>query len=117
MRTLLGLFRLSIAFPAIAAASLLILLASLLPIRIRGIRLAPWLCTLAARFAMFLFNVRFACPEPQKFFSHQGFVFPNHISYFDILMMLTLLPMRFLSRAPRHAAACATRSRCRSRAR
>jgi 1-acyl-sn-glycerol-3-phosphate acyltransferase len=98
MRTLLGLVRLSIAFPAIALASLLVLLASLLPVRIKGIRLAPWLCTLAARLAMLIFNVRFSCPEPQKFFDHQGFVFPNHISYFDILMMMALLPMRFLSR-------------------
>jgi 1-acyl-sn-glycerol-3-phosphate acyltransferase len=98
MRTLLGLVRLSIAFPAIAVASILILLLSPLPVRIRGVRMAAWLCTLAARFAMFLFNIRFSCPEPQKFFSHQGFVFPNHISYFDILMMMALLPMRFLSR-------------------
>jgi 1-acyl-sn-glycerol-3-phosphate acyltransferase len=98
MQTLLGILRLSIAFPAIALSSLFILFAALIPIRIQNIRLAPWLCTLAARLAMLIFNIRFHCPEPQRLSAHTGFVFANHLTFFDILMMLQVLPMRFLSR-------------------
>ena len=98
MRTLLGVLRISVAFLIIVFYALLILLAAPVPLYLKKIRLAPWLCTGAARLAMALFNVRFYCAELQTIDTHQGFIFANHISYFDILMLLNVLPMRFLSR-------------------
>lgn len=97
MRTLLGIFRMSIALPVIALGSLLIVGAMWIPIRVRGIKVAAWIMTAAAALAMTVLNVRFHCAEPEKLFRHRGFVFPNHITYFDILIMLRLLPMRFVS--------------------
>lgn len=97
LRTALGVFRLAVAFPVIGVGSLLIVATMWIPVRIKGIRLAAWLVTLIARLAMLVFNVRFRCDEPDKFFKHHGFVFPNHITFFDILMMVRLLPMRFVS--------------------
>jgi 1-acyl-sn-glycerol-3-phosphate acyltransferase len=96
---LLGILRLTIALPTIVLATLLILPASWLPFKFKGIGLGPWLCTLCARLAMRIFNVRFSCPRPQLLRQHQGFVFANHIGFFDILMMLHVLPCRFLSAA------------------
>jgi 1-acyl-sn-glycerol-3-phosphate acyltransferase len=59
--------------------------------------LSAWFTTLAARLAMLVFNVRFRCADPTLITQHQGFIFANHISYFDILMILHVLPVRFLS--------------------
>ena len=97
MRSLLGIFRLAIAFPAIGVGTLLVLAVAWLPIRIRGIRVAPWICTLVARLVMLVFNVRFHCPKPERIRQHRGLVFANHITYFDILMLLHVLPLRFVS--------------------
>jgi len=97
MRPLLGILRMSIALPTIVIGSLLIIATMWIPIRVRGIKIAAWLLTALASLAMALFNVRFHCAEPEKLFRHQGFVFPNHITYFDILMMVRVLPMRFVS--------------------
>ncbi|MGQ0603996.1 MAG: 1-acyl-sn-glycerol-3-phosphate acyltransferase [Anaerolineales bacterium] len=97
MRTLLGVLRMAIAGPVIVLATLFILITSPLPLRIRGVRLSAWFTTLAARLAMPVFNVRFRCPNPEMFWQHQGFVFANHISFYDILMLLHVMPMRFLS--------------------
>jgi 1-acyl-sn-glycerol-3-phosphate acyltransferase len=99
MRFLRGLLRLFVTFVALALVGVLIPPLALVPVRVRGARLAAWICTLTARFAMRLFNVRFACPAPEKFWQHRGLVFPNHLSYFDILMLFHILPMRFVSKA------------------
>ena len=92
-----GALRFAIALPAIALAALVIIPVSWLPLRVQRISLAAWLCTLVARLAMRVFNVRFRCDAPDKLRQHHGLVFPNHISFFDILMMLHVVPMRFLS--------------------
>ena len=89
MWTLLGILRMSIALPAIVIGSLLIIATMWIPIRVRGIKIAAWLLTALASLAMVVFNVRFSCPEPEKFLQHHGFVFPNHITYFDIFTFAT----------------------------
>ena len=38
-------------------------------------------------------------PGPQTIVQHRGFVFSNHVSFFDTLVMAYLLPMRFISKA------------------
>jgi 1-acyl-sn-glycerol-3-phosphate acyltransferase len=99
MRTLLGALRLAFAGPVIVLVTVFILITSPLPVRIRDVRLSAWFATLAARLAMLIFNVRFRCLNPQLLAQHHGFIFANHITYFDILMMLHTLPVRFLSAA------------------
>lgn len=97
MRTALGVLRLSVAFPVILLAALLILLTGWIPLRIGGARLAAWFTTLAARLAMPVFNVRYRCLDPERVRRHTGFIFANHITYFDILCLQAILPLRYLS--------------------
>lgn len=99
MRPLLGILRLSLAFPVVAFGSLVILLVALLPIRIQGIHLAAWLCTFISRLAILVFNFRYQCTDPAKIKTHTGFVLANHITFFDILMLMAVMPLRFLSAA------------------
>ena len=44
-------------------------------------------------------GLRFNVPDPQTIVQHRGFVFSNHVSFFDTLVMAYLLPMRFISKA------------------
>jgi 1-acyl-sn-glycerol-3-phosphate acyltransferase len=97
MKILLGILRCAVAFPTIAIGSILILLVNLLPIKIKGIGLGPWMCTLIARLAMFVFGIQYRCADPQKILAHTGIVLANHCTFFDILMLICVMPMRFLS--------------------
>lgn len=97
MRRLLGWLRFAVALPTIALAASLILLIGWMPVKFKGIRLGPWLATLTARFGLRLFNIRFHCPAPETFWQHSGFVFANHITYFDIPLVMAVIPLRFVS--------------------
>lgn len=97
LATLVGSARYAVAVLVLLVFTLLILLTIWIPLEIGGARLAAWLTTLAARLAMVVFNVRYSCADPDAIRRHRGLIFPNHISYFDILMMVHTLPLRFLS--------------------
>jgi 1-acyl-sn-glycerol-3-phosphate acyltransferase len=99
MRTLLGIFRLSLAVPVIVLGSFVIVLVALFPIRFKRIHLAAWLCTGVSRLALIVFNFRYRCIDPVKIRTHTGFVLANHITFFDILMLMAVMPLRFLSAA------------------
>ena len=97
LATLIGAARFGMAVLVLIVFSLLIVLTIWIPLEIGGARIAAWLTTLAARLAMLVFNVRYRCADPAAIRNHRGLIFPNHISYFDILMMVHTLPLRFLS--------------------
>jgi 1-acyl-sn-glycerol-3-phosphate acyltransferase len=99
LRAALGVFRLTIAFAAVVMVTALILAAALLPVTRRGVRLSAWFTTWASQLAIILFNVRYRALDPDQVWSHSGFIFANHISYFDILMLQAILPLRYLSKA------------------
>lgn len=46
-----------------------------------------------------LFNIQIVCANPELFTQHQGFIFPNHISYLDIIVIVALTPSRFVAKA------------------
>lgn len=97
MRLVLGIVRLAVAFPVILLTALLILLTGWMPFTRNGARFSAWLTTLASRLAMTLFNVRYKITHREIFEKHSGFIFANHISYFDILMLQAIRPLRWLS--------------------
>ncbi len=99
MQTIRGVFRLTVSFLAIAISTLLILLLAWVPVRIRGLRLASWLVYGLANFLAFLFTVRFTCTDAERLRQHSGFIFPNHLSFVDIVLLLTVWPVRFVSMA------------------
>lgn len=74
-----------------------VLVARVLPGRVRGARLAGWVATGMARAAALVFGVRIRCAQPERLRRHRGFVFPNHLSYADVVVLLALFPLRFLS--------------------
>jgi 1-acyl-sn-glycerol-3-phosphate acyltransferase len=94
---IVGLVRLLAVVAVLIVGTPLVLAARLLPRRVRGARLAGWVATGMARAAAAVFGVRIRCAQPERLRRHRGFVFPNHLSYADIVVLLALFPLRFLS--------------------
>jgi 1-acyl-sn-glycerol-3-phosphate acyltransferase len=83
----------------VVGATAVILLLSLVPAKRHGVRLSAWCFSWGVQLLMPALGLHFRCDEPDKILQHQGFVFVNHLSFFDTLVMAYLLPMRFLAKA------------------
>lgn len=94
-----GTFRLFVYLVVLVMGAIPILLTAWMPFTYRGVRLSAWPATMLARFFMRLFRVQVTYYHLERLQEHQGFIFPNHVSFLDIIMMLHLMPMRFLSKA------------------
>lgn len=99
MRYLIGLFRIIVAALALAAGATLILLLSPVPFRVRGAKLCAWPATWLARLCLPLFGVSLHVHERERVVRHGGFLFPNHVSFLDAILLLSLAPMRFLGKS------------------
>jgi 1-acyl-sn-glycerol-3-phosphate acyltransferase len=97
MSIIRGTLRFTIIFITLFVVGLIIPLTAWIPIRYKRVRLSAWFVPWMVRFFFIVLNVRFHCDEADRYRQHEGFVFPNHGSYFDILMMMHIMPMRFLS--------------------
>lgn len=71
--------------------------ASLVPARVQGATLPAWIVTWMARIYHKMFNVRFRCTAPERVAAHRGFIAANHSSFLDIIALLSVRPVRFLS--------------------
>ncbi len=94
-----GVYRMSMALLALAVSAMLMLAVAWVPLRLRGVRLSAWIAHGLARFLLWLYRVRFICTavDRQALRQHEGFVFPNHLSFMDVLLLTAVWPMRFVS--------------------
>ncbi len=99
MYFLRGIVRLIIFIFLLTFVTLLVLLTAWVPGRISGARLSAWLLVPVCRLLLRLFNVKFTAPEAGRLTRHNGFVFPNHLSFLDVILLFTIFPVRFLSKA------------------
>lgn len=99
MNYLRGIWRISVIAIVLALTTLVILSLAWQPKRIKGVRLAAWPITFLAHFFIRLFNIQMTCEEAEKIRQHHGFIFPNHTSILDIVLLVAILPTRFLAKA------------------
>lgn len=99
MNYLRGLFRFVASALIVAGTTLVIVLLSWIPIKVRGVRLSAWCFSLGVRLLMPALGLRFICTDCQRIVQHRGFILTNHVSFFDTLVMAYLLPMRFVAKA------------------
>lgn len=98
MKQLLGALRMIAVLPALLISTLLTLLTSPLPVRIRGgVRLSIYPVIWFAHYFMWVFNIRYTCTDPEKLRTHSGLLLCNHLSYMDVLTLLYTVPARFMS--------------------
>lgn len=76
-----------------------LLLVGWLPIRVKNLSFTFWFIQRVVKRCVPLFNIQIVCANPELFTQHQGFIFPNHISYLDIIVIVALTPSRFVAKA------------------
>jgi 1-acyl-sn-glycerol-3-phosphate acyltransferase len=94
-----GVVRFALVLPALVMGALIVVLASLLPMRIRGVRPALWVVVGLCRVFVRLFGIRLRCTDRAALRRHAGLVFINHLSYLDPILIEAVTPVRFLSTA------------------
>ncbi|WP_420627528.1 lysophospholipid acyltransferase family protein [Candidatus Leptofilum sp.] len=99
MRFIRGTSRLIIVFIMLILITLLVLATAWIPVRIKGARLSAWLLPTFCRLMLPLFNVQFTALEAERIRQHDGFIFPNHLSFLDIILLISIFPLRFVSKA------------------
>jgi 1-acyl-sn-glycerol-3-phosphate acyltransferase len=80
-----------------ALGALAVLVAALWPWRIRGVRPANWAVVGLSHVLCWLLRVQIVCQTPERLRGATGFVFPNHLSLLDPLVLMTLMPLRFVA--------------------
>ncbi len=99
MKLIRGTARLIIFFLMLIFTTLLVLATAWLPIRVKGARLSAWLLVPICRLLLPLFNIKFTALEANRIPQHDGYLFPNHLSFLDIVLLMSIFPVRFLSKA------------------
>ena len=97
MLHVIAVMRMILAAMAVITGAAMILVGGLAPLRVRGVRLAGWVVLATSHLICRIFQVRVVCNQPAALRQHVGFVFPNHLSLLDPLVLLSLWPMRFVA--------------------
>jgi 1-acyl-sn-glycerol-3-phosphate acyltransferase len=98
MKWLLGYYRLSLCGLTIGFGGTLLIISSWLPITIKGYHISMWLLLGIVRTLLFILNVHVDCADPDRLRQHHGFIFPNHMTYLDVLVLVSIAPLRFLAK-------------------
>lgn len=97
MNWLLGAFRFVAVFLVAVVGLVVVLFVGMFPFRLRDSLLSAWICTGLARCFNVLFNVEYTCDGAEKLRNHRGFIFPNHVSYMEPILLFSICPQRFLA--------------------
>lgn len=94
-----GYYRLSLASLILIICTVFIVITSYLPITIKKVPLQLRITQLMVRAILWILNVRVTCAEEEKLKGFDGFFFPNHLSYVEVLALYSVMPTRFLAKA------------------
>lgn len=93
----LGIVRIGLIAGVVLLTALGVLLASLIPFKIRRVRPTLWVLIGACRIFNLVFNIRIRSADMARLRQHEGFIFLNHLSFIEPLVLLALMPCRFLA--------------------
>ena len=97
MRKIIAYIRVTLVIAVTIIGTIGVVVTSFLPIKHRGAPLCGWVATWMARMFIRIMPLKFECRDRKKFTQHNGFIFPNHDSYLDVILPMSLYPMRFLA--------------------
>lgn len=95
----LGVVRVGAVLVELVVGTAAVLVASLVPGRIRGRRPAVWVAWALGRMLLAVISVRLEATHAERVRDHHGFVFFNHVSFLDAPVVMALGPVRFLATA------------------
>lgn len=94
---LLGVPRFAAVLVLLLAGTVALLGASLVPVRLGGARPAEHVALGLSRSFLRVTGVTLRVEHPARLRDHHGFVFFNHLSWLDPLVLFAVRPLRFLS--------------------
>ena len=98
MGFLRGVYRFVLCLILLAITGSLVVITSFIPLHIKGYHVSMWMVTAVGRSLLWATNVKWSCSDAERYKQHQGFIFPNHMSYLDILLLIAVAPVRFLAK-------------------
>lgn len=99
MGRIVGVVRMLVIGLVLVGGTGAIVLLGWLPRTWRGGRPGGWIATGMARTFLRVFDVRLHCADRERLATVHGFIFPNHNSYLDVILLMSIAPMRFLAKA------------------
>lgn len=93
-----GYYRLTLAAFLLIFWGTLIVITSWFPLSNRNISVAGWMAHFAARTLSWTMGFKIHCPQKERIQQHEGFLFANHVSFMDILVMVAITPLRFVAK-------------------
>jgi 1-acyl-sn-glycerol-3-phosphate acyltransferase len=101
---IVGAIRFVIVLTIVVLGTATVWLTSFVPMRIRGPQLCAWITLGMGRSILWTLNIDVICEERERYAQHQGFIFPNHKSYVDALVVMSIYPVRFVADSRIHEA-------------
>lgn len=93
-----GTVRLVLSGVLVVIAAMAVVIASLIPFHIKGYRSSFLVLRWFVKRLLRVLNVQVTCAEAARLAQFSGFIFPNHVSYLDILALLSITPVCFLAK-------------------
>lgn len=97
MSILQGIIRFIVAAIVVTVGFFLVLGASLIPFKIRRVNPGIWVVRRMTLMFARIFNVTVTVDDLETLQNHEGFIFLNHNSYLEAIMLFNLIPVRFLA--------------------
>lgn len=94
-----GVFRALLFVSLILSGCVGVLLVGWIPYRYKGIGPGPWIVHAIAAIYAFALRLDIQVNRPDSLRDHAGFLFPNHTTYLDILVLIGTVPVRFVAKA------------------
>ena len=98
MKWIRGIYRIFFALFALTLGGLFVILTSWLPWERNGHRISFLGLRFVARAVLRFLNVHVNSKDIARIQQFDGFIFPNHISYLDIVVLVAITPVRFLAK-------------------
>ena len=98
MKLVRYVLRLTAFFLTLSIGTIIVLLIGWIPIDEKGRRLAQSIVAQMARMALAIVDVKTTVDRPELLRHHAGFIFSNHTSYMDTVIMMAFEPVRFVAK-------------------
>lgn len=99
MRTVIAYLRMATMTVILIIGSSLAVLSSFIPQKAGKVPIATHIGRWIAKSFLLILNVKLECPDRKQLKNHHGFIFPNHDSFLDIILPISIGPVRFLAKA------------------
>ncbi|MEM7116227.1 MAG: lysophospholipid acyltransferase family protein [Chloroflexota bacterium] len=98
MNFIRGYYRLTLVALLLCFWGLLVVIASWFPIKVKDVPLAGWMTYGAARSLAFVLGFHVHCEDKSLLRNHEGYLFTNHVSFMDIVVLVCITPLRFVAK-------------------